>query len=263
MGRPLRIDYKNAIHHVMTRGNNGKTIFNSNDEKRKYLYFLKKYKESYNISLLAYCVMDNHIHLLVESDEPNLSSMMREIQTNYAKWYNHKHSRYGRVFSGRYRSCLCETRGYYINLICYIHLNPQKAGINDALLYPYSSISEYYGVSGYCNMEKAYHHLGNNPQEAINNLNYYLSTNSEALMLKEIEHIKKLATNSTVKFYDFIKEMDYDIDALKGNKLMESFNELRTLIIRLTHKHFRCSNKFYQSVFDISYKKIRKILTSN
>ncbi len=128
-GRLPRIHIPNTIHHVMIRGNNRQKIF-FNEEC--FLFFLKIIEESaekYDHKILSYCLMTNHVHLIVHIHQDSLSIVMKNINFRYARWFNHQYSRIGHLFQGRYRSIAVDDEKYLINLCHYIHFNPCKAGM--------------------------------------------------------------------------------------------------------------------------------------
>ena len=129
MARPLRIEFPGAFHHVMARGNARQSIFRDTQDRQIFLAGLKRVCERFDWRIWAYCLMDNHYHLLVETREPTLSRGMREINGNYTQAFNRRHSRVGHVFQGRYKSLLVEKDAYLLEVSRYIVLNPVKAKI--------------------------------------------------------------------------------------------------------------------------------------
>lgn len=145
MARKLRIHYKGALYHVIVRGNNRSNIFEEKSNKAEYLRIIKRYKEKYNFKLYAYCIMDNHAHLLIEIDKVPLSKVMQVIQQVYTQRYNRAYKRTGHVFEQRYKAIICNKDSYLLTLIRYIHMNPVKAGIAEGLEYEWSSHNKYLG----------------------------------------------------------------------------------------------------------------------
>jgi len=127
MPRKNRLDFPGALHHVIVRGIEKKSIFQHDNDKLDFLKRLGTNLETNDIRLFAWCIMPNHAHLLIQTGEYNLSSFMRKILTGYAVSYNKRHSRVGHLFQNRYKSILCDKDEYLFRLIRYIHLNPVKA----------------------------------------------------------------------------------------------------------------------------------------
>ncbi|MCP4652966.1 MAG: transposase [Candidatus Omnitrophica bacterium] len=129
MSRPLRIEYKNAWYHVLSRGRRKEKIFFNDGD---YYYFLKTLSESveqFSVKIHAYSLMPNHYHLLIQTPEANLSQVMRYINGVYTQRVNKKYSLDGALFRGRYKSILIECDEYLLDLARYIHRNPFKAGL--------------------------------------------------------------------------------------------------------------------------------------
>nr|WP_281391325.1 transposase [Alkalicella caledoniensis] len=136
-----------SFYHVMYRGSNGEYIFRNNQDKELYLFLVDKYKERYGFKLYAYCIMDNHVHLLIETGKVPLSKIMQGIQQSYTQRINLKHSRTGHVFQQRYKALLCDWESYLLQLVKYIHLNPVEAWIYNGLNYKWSSHQDYLKVN--------------------------------------------------------------------------------------------------------------------
>ena len=128
MPRIARKDYNTSFFHIMIQGINKEYIFNKDRYKEKYMELMNKYLEKYAVKVIAYCIMDNHAHLLVYAEKINeLSEYMRSINTTYALYYNKNLKRVGYVFRDRYRVEPIYSEKYLINCIHYIHDNPIKA----------------------------------------------------------------------------------------------------------------------------------------
>ncbi|KJS19098.1 MAG: hypothetical protein VR72_20425 [Clostridiaceae bacterium BRH_c20a] len=142
MARRPRVEYPGALYHVICRGNNGEDILSQEKDKIEYIEILKKYKIRYGFNLYAYCIMDNHVHLLVETGVIPLSKIMQGIQQSFTQRYNKRYQRTGHVFQQRYKAKLCDMENYLLQLIKYIHHNPIKARIS-GLSYNWSSHYNY------------------------------------------------------------------------------------------------------------------------
>lgn len=143
MARKQRTHFEGAIYHVIARGNNKGSIFNDADDKTKYLELVKTYKEKYFFEIIAYVLMNNHLHMLIRIDRSPLSKIMQGIQQCYTQYFNRKYKRVGHVFQQRYKAFLCQDDIYLVALIVYIHKNPERAGFPEGISYPWSSHKEY------------------------------------------------------------------------------------------------------------------------
>lgn len=128
MARALRIAYPDAFYHVMHRGNARSDIFVNDRDREKFLEYVASAVNRYGIKIHAFCLMDNHYHLLVETPEPNLSQAVKWINVSYAVYFNRKRNRFGHLFQGRFKAMLVDADEYLKPLSRYIHLNPVRAG---------------------------------------------------------------------------------------------------------------------------------------
>jgi putative transposase len=128
MSRPLRIEYPGAVYHITTRGNARKRIFKDANDRETFLEVLGMVVKKYNWLCHAYCLMDNHFHLIIETPEGNLSRGMRQLNGMYAQTYNRRHKRVGHIFQGRFKAILVEKESYLLELCRYVVLNPARAG---------------------------------------------------------------------------------------------------------------------------------------
>jgi len=128
MGRQLRIEYTDAFYHVTARGNERKDVFKSERDRIKFLEYLESAVVRYGAVIHAWCLMNNHYHLLIETPSGNLSQIMQHINGAYTNYFNTKRKRSGHLFQGRYKSILVEADEYATELSRYIHLNPVRAG---------------------------------------------------------------------------------------------------------------------------------------
>jgi putative transposase len=126
MGRPLRIEYPGAFYHVTSRGNEQKDVFKSQRDREKFLEYLESATVRYGANIHAYCLMNNHYHLFLETPEGNLSQIMRHINGAYTNYFNVKRKRSGHLFQGRFKATLVEADVYATELSRYIHLNPVR-----------------------------------------------------------------------------------------------------------------------------------------
>lgn len=132
MPRTARKLIGSAYMHNMVQGIKKEYIFKSVSQKDKYISLLKKYGQKYNIAIIAYCIMDNHAHILTYSENiNNISLFMKETNTEYAIYYNKSNNRVGYVFRNRFNSKIIYNQEYLLKCIKYIHMNPVKAGITE------------------------------------------------------------------------------------------------------------------------------------
>lgn len=131
MARPLRIEYPGALYHVINRGHRKEKIFRRIADREVFLEKLVAARRKFGIIVHAYCLMDNHFHLLIETPSANLARAMHTFHASYANWFRVKYQLVGSVFQGRYKAVLVERDDYLVRLSAYIHLNPVRARIVD------------------------------------------------------------------------------------------------------------------------------------
>ena len=108
MVRPLRVEYPSAFYHVIHRGNARENIFISDRDCEKFLEYLAKAVDRFEIKIHTYCLMTNHYHLLIETPQANLSRAVKWINVSYAAYFNRKRGRSGHLFQGRFKSILVD-----------------------------------------------------------------------------------------------------------------------------------------------------------
>ncbi|MCP3923940.1 MAG: transposase [Desulfobacterales bacterium] len=142
MPRQSRIDAPGALHHIILRGIERKTIFRDGNDKDFFLKRLGSILTVSNTSCFAWVLMDNHVHMLLRTGDISVSTVMSRLLTGYAIYFNRKYRRHGQLFQNRFKSILCEEDPYFLELVRYIHLNPLRAKIvneyKDLKAYPYS-----------------------------------------------------------------------------------------------------------------------------
>lgn len=145
MGRGIRIDYPGAWYHVMNRGGAYRPIFRHQRHFELFKSLLADINLKYKVEVHAYCLMDNHYHLLVRTPYANLSKSMQHLSSVYTKRYNKTYKKSdGPLFRGRFKSKVVDAEEYMLQLARYIHLNPIKAGIVESIEnYKWSSLPAY------------------------------------------------------------------------------------------------------------------------
>lgn len=131
MARPLRIEFPGAVYHITSRGNARQRTFLNNEDRKLFLETLFHVVTRYGWLCHAYCLMDNHYHLLVETRKPTLSIGMRHLNGVYTQNFNRQHKRVGHLFQGRYKAILVEKEAHLLELCRYVVLNPLRVKAGD------------------------------------------------------------------------------------------------------------------------------------
>ncbi len=137
MPRSARITIENACYHIITRGNQKQTVFKDPTDYQKYLLLLSRYKRKYGFRLYCFCLMPNHVHLIIEVDKTNnLNKIMRGLNLSYTLYFNMRYKKVGHLWQDRFKSKVIEKGAYLLECIKYVENNPMRASL-------VSSINEY------------------------------------------------------------------------------------------------------------------------
>ena len=240
------------IYHIIARGNARKNIFLDDEDKSKFMQIITNKKKKNEYTLYAYCLMNNHLHLLLKEEEDNISRIMRRINTAYAYYFNKKYNRVGHVFQNRFRSEPVEDDRYLISLIRYIHNNPVKAKIvNQPYQYKWSSCSLYLKEQkSIIDKEEILKFFSPDKAKAIRLfVDFSCQQNNDTFMdYQEVfKETKEITSVKKAKEYvsKYLKEKGLQIESLKDKINKEYRNKL---IMELTKKT------------NLSYREIASIL---
>lgn len=146
MPRQQRDKSNTGYYHIMIRGNDRNDIFLDEQDKMHFIEILKTKKENNRYGLIAFCIMDNHAHLLLQEREEDIANIMKRINVSYVFYFNKKYKKSGHLFQDRYKSEKIEDDSYLLMATRYIHKNPVKAGlVKKAEQYKWSSYKMYTG----------------------------------------------------------------------------------------------------------------------
>lgn len=149
MPRQARQLSASGIYHIMLRGINRQNIFEDEEDKDRFLQTLSHYKTVSGYQLYAYCLMSNHVHLLLKPEIESLDTILKRIAGSYVYWFNWKYKRSGHLFQDRFKSEPVNDDNYFLTVLRYIHQNPVKSGLCKGVAdYRYSSYRAYLGESG-------------------------------------------------------------------------------------------------------------------
>jgi len=144
MARPWRIEFEGALYHVLSRGNEQRDIFWEREDRESFLNCLGEMSARFETDIFAYVLMDNHYHILFRTNRANLSKSMQWLGATYTRRFNNKHLRSGHLFQGRFKNIIVQNDAYLMQLSCYIHRNPLRAGMVKRLAdYAWSSYPAY------------------------------------------------------------------------------------------------------------------------
>ncbi|MBP6250076.1 MAG: transposase [Leptothrix sp. (in: Bacteria)] len=129
MSRPLRIEFPGAVYHVTSRGDRREPIYRDDEDREAHLAIIAQAMARFDAQVLAYCLMGNHFHLVLQTRQANLSRLMRHVNGVYTQAFNRRHALGGHLFRGRFRAVLVDREAYLIALCRYVERNPVAAGL--------------------------------------------------------------------------------------------------------------------------------------
>jgi len=220
MARRPRLDLA-GFHHIVNRGVARSNIYNCNEDKEKFLDILCKACKFYKVNIHDYCLMDNHYHLLIETTSENLSLFMRQVNSNYAIYFNKKYKRTGHLWQGRYKSWYIINEDYLYMLFRYIEHNPIKAKMVQHIGgYPFTLLAtllntnqELISCAIHSKLKKEFHHEG---------IRELLETTLSKKELKELEAEQKKK----------IVQTEHEFRQEKEKTLQEHFKDVQELTKR-------------------------------
>jgi REP element-mobilizing transposase RayT len=198
MARKAREKSESGIYHIMLRGINRQNIFEDDEDKERFIERIKYYKTISEYKVYGYCLMDNHVHLLIKEEKESISNAIKRISSSYVHWYNNKYERCGHLFQERYKSEVVENDEYFLTVLRYIHQNPIKAEkIENIVDYKWSSYKEYIGQGTIIDTDFALRMLSEDRKKSIEEFEKYSKekNNDECLEYKE----KKKITDNEVR----------------------------------------------------------------
>lgn len=140
MTRPLRIQFPGAVYHVTSRGDRQEPIFDDNVDRWRFMSVVDRVLQRCDASVLAFCLMGNHYHFVLQTRRANLSSLMQQINGIYSQAYNRRHELSGHLLQGRFKAILVDRESYLLEVCRYVELNPVRAGlVQHARDWPWSS----------------------------------------------------------------------------------------------------------------------------
>jgi putative transposase len=235
--RTARTKSTSGIYHIIIRGINRQTLFEEEEDSVKFIQTLQKYREICKYKLYAYCLMGNHLHLLLMEGKEPLETVMRRICGSYVLWYNKKYGRVGYLFQDRFKSEPIEDDTYFLTVLRYIFQNPVKAGIVTRIQnFIWSNYIDYVEGCDRTDTDFALSIFNTEREKAISIFTEYINRENDDKCLDIQE--KPIITDENAR--KIIREhcrVDYAIDIQKfeGNKrnsCLKNLKEVHGLSIR-------------------------------
>ncbi len=205
MPRKARQKSSTKVYHVILRGNAKQDIFLENYDYYKFIKEIKRTKGKYQYELYTYCLMTNHVHLVLYDKMDQLSKLLQSLMISYSSYWNKKTERVGHLFQNRFLSKNVETESYLKTVCRYIHQNPEKSEMAKTKEYQWSSYQEYIGKEKIIESGQVLKLFGGNRKEAIDNFIAFHKINQNKIEdFVEYEMIEKLNDEQAK---DYIKEI--------------------------------------------------------
>lgn len=244
------------VYHIILRGINKQDIFYEDLDRKKFIKELINVKENCKFDLYAYCLMDNHVHLLIRDYDSNINKIMQSLTIRYAIYFNKKYERVGHLFSNRYNSKPVETDSYFIRLQRYIHQNPEKAFIEKTERYKWSSYNAYIKGSSFVDIEFFLEMLSQNKETARYE---FKRINRRLINLDTVEDIMEYEIVKNISDTELRKIIESKIGKENLQKLNIYNSKMRNEILRQIREITGVSNIQLSRVLGVNRKMIDRL----
>jgi REP element-mobilizing transposase RayT len=227
---------ESGVYHIMLRGINRQAIFEDDEDIQRLLETLARYKETCKYELYAYCIMSNHVHILIKETEETISNVVKRISGSYVYWYNKKYDRCGHLFQERYKSEVVDNDEYFLTVVRYIHQNPIKAGIvKDISAYKWSSYNEYIKETNIVNKEFVLGMFSGDKKKAIELYSKFNYQKNNDMCLEDEEKVRVSDSELRDKFEQLgiinISEFK-QIEKNKRNDILKNLKSMEGVTVR-------------------------------
>ena len=221
MPRIARKKSETNLYHVMLRAINRQDIFLDHEDRQRFINTLVRFKTKSGYKIYGYCLMTNHIHLLIQTGEEDIALVMKRINVSYVHWYNNKYERAGHLFQDRYKSEAVLDDAYFMTVLRYIHQNPLKAGLVLKLSeYAWSSYNDYlHGDGNLVNVEYVLNLFHHNKQEALKNFIRFMNQKNDDRCLDDFEISRKKWSA------DEVADLLYEICGIRDVNKISTFSK--------------------------------------
>ena len=206
MSRTPRRFGKSKTYHIILKGIDNQEIFYDNQDRQIFLKQLLITKKQYIYNIYAYCLMDNHVHMIIKSENEILSKAIQNLMGRYVQYFNKKYKRIGPLVQSRFKSKNIETQRYFLEVCRYVHRNPENAGFAKTEDYEWSSYKEYIGKEKIVDKNTLLHYFDND----INNFIEYTIKNDKNIEIEEFAEFEVMGKLTDGQVSNFIMQM-FDI----------------------------------------------------
>lgn len=257
MPRTSRLYSNSKVYHIIFKGIDDQTIFYDDQDRKFFLKQIPITQNEFNYIVYAYCLMVNHVHLVMRCEDAYLAKAMKSLLVRYVHYFNQKYNRKGPLMQNRYKSKNVENERYFLDLCRYVHRNPENAGISLTQDYEWSSYKEYLGKEQIINKNVLLYYFNNDINQFIkytlnndyNEINSYVEYEMIDKLIDEelIEYIiKKFDIGNNQKFPDYFKNKSEE----QLRKIISEISNIRgtnvTQVARITRLGRRFIEKAWQ-----------------
>lgn len=230
MPRYAREKSESGIYHIMLRGINRQDIFEEDEDRQRFTDTVKHYKTISKYEVYGYCLMSNHVHLLLGEKEECLSTAIKRICGSYVYWYNWKYGRCGHLFQERYKSETVQNDGYFLIVLRCIHQNPVKVGLcGNPSEYIWSSYKEYVKNASIADTKPALEMFTNDKSKAVKLFEEYMNEANEDKCLEYEERVKITDSEVRAHFSRLGVSNISDLQKEEKNKRNELIREVKSI----------------------------------
>jgi len=228
----IRRRYSNSkTYHIIIKGIDNQNIFYDDQDKRNFLKKLLITKKEYDIKIYSYCLMDNHVHMVLKIEKEFLSKAMQILMIRYVRYFNKKYNRIGALVQDRFKSKIIEDQRYFLEVCRYVHRNPENAGITKTESYEWSSYQEYLQKEKIIDKGILMHYFNNNVNEFIQ----YTNKNEANDEFAEFEMLQKITDEELLviimkKFkIDNVNQVPFFFKSQNKDELTEIMKRIRKI----------------------------------
>ena len=231
MTRQIRELSNSKVYHIIIKGNNDSLIFYDDMDRNVFLDRIKLTKEEFKYKVYAYCLMSNHVHMVIEVPNENLSKAIQSLTIRYVSYFNKKYDRKGPFVQNRFKSKNIENQRYFLEVCRYVHRNPEKAGIEKTNQYKWSSYQEYIGKEKIIEKKTLLYYLNDSIENFIKYTNKVESVN-EIMNYADFEINNKLNDQELINI--ILEKFNYDsidkaINHFKEKENLKDLEELKNI----------------------------------
>ena len=216
MSKQHRLFSNSKDYHITIKGIDDRAIFYDKEDRIVFLEKLDVCKKKFEFKIFAYCLMGNHVHLVIEVDNENLSKAIQSLMIRYVRYFNKKYGRKGPLVQNRFNSKNIEDSNYFLTVCRYVHRNPEKAGIGKTYNYEWSSYNEYVYDAKLIDKDVLLQYFDNNIEE-------FKKYTNKTENLEELMNLADFELYNTLNDEDLVQIIFRKCDLSSVNEMIDYF----------------------------------------